>query len=143
MKPTLPLPISNLPEEGLRFFHSLSNWVETSKIVKPDIISWKRGKSLLKTLTFIKPKQGEQLIQPKTLPDNTLYVPSHSSGLYVIRQLRNAFCHNDIIYDAATNQYRINLTDKVKITGQFSLEAIEEFVSVFLSSHKSIATTDK
>lgn len=134
MASTLPIPLSNLPEDGLRFFHSLTNWIEVSKVSKPDIVGWKRGQRLLKQLTCIKPNQGEQIIQPENIPQNTLYVPYYCSGFFVLCHLRNAFCHNDIIYDETTRQYRIDLTNKVKITGQFSLEAIEEFVTIFTSS---------
>ena len=132
MNPALPIPISNLPEDGLRFFHSLSNWVEASKTTKPHVASWRKGQRLLKQLTCIKPKQGKQIVLPETMPDNTLYVPSNSHAYFILRQLRHAFCHNGIIYDETTKQYK--LTDKTKITGQFTLEAIIEFTNVYLST---------
>ena len=34
---------SNLPEDGLRFFHGLSNWVEGIKGSKLPLLDWKSG----------------------------------------------------------------------------------------------------
>lgn len=131
------LPVSNFPEEGLRFFHSLSNWVEQSKSSKPKLINWEHGHKRLTKLKCIKPKQWEQIQLPGVLPWNTLYVPWNSCGYYVICQLRHAFSHDNLVYDEKTGQYRIELTDKVKIAGRFSLDAIKEFVNVFLSGTKN------
>lgn len=132
------IPISRIPEEGLRFFHGLSNWVEQYKTSKskPYIMTWEDGRKVLTKLKCVKPEHNNSIELPGILPCNTIYVPSFSSGFYVLSQLRHAFCHNDLVYDEATGQYRITLTDKVKIAGQFSLAAIEEFVSAFLSASK-------
>ncbi len=135
MKSTTAISLSDIPEDGLRFFHGLSNWTEQHKTT-PNLISWKQGQKALTKLTCVKSKHGKHVELPNTLPCDTLYVPSFSFGLYVLRQLRHAFCHNDLVYDKAIGQYRIELTDKIKIAGQFSLEAIEEFVNVFLSATK-------
>jgi len=136
MKPTTTFPLSDIPEDGLRFFHGLSNWMEQSKTLKPHLAKWEQGYKALTKLACIKPKQGEKVEVPEVLPCNTLYVPYSCSGFFVFRHLRHAFCHNDIVYDEDIKQYRIALTDKVKISGQFSLEAIIEFVNVFLSATK-------
>ncbi len=130
------IPLSRIPEDGLRFFHGLSNWVEQYKTSKskPHIMTWEDGQKVLTKLNCVKLKHPIKL--PNTLPCNTIYVPSFSSGFYVLSQLRHAFCHNDFVYDEAIGQYRIMLTNKVKIAGQFSLAAIEEFVSAFLSASK-------
>lgn len=128
------LPLSNIPEDGFRFFHGLSIWVEQSKKLKPHFINWKKGIRHLTKLTCIKPKRGEKNEVPQSFPCDTLYVPSSSFALSVFCQLRHSFCHNDLKYDEETKQYRIDLTDKVKIAGQFSLDAIKEFVEVFLST---------
>jgi len=129
--------LSEIPEEGLRFFHGISNWVEQSKTQNPHLVSWKHGHKALNKLTCLKSKHGKVVEPPKTLPCNTLYVPYFSSGLYVLRQIRHAFCHNGLIYDKASKQYSITLTDRVKIAGKFSLEAIKEFVQVFLSERNN------
>ena len=130
------IPLSCIPEDGLRFFHGLSNWVEQSKTLKPHLMRWKQGQKALTKLRCIKPKHGNHIELPNTLPCNTIYVPSSSSGVYVLCQLRHAFCHNNLVYDKDSGQYRIELTDKVKIAGQFSLDAIVEFVNVYLTATK-------
>ena len=129
---TIPKMIdSNLPEEGLRFFHGLSNWVELSKKYKLQLIGWKQGNKKLSYLHCVKPKRKEPLIIPPHLEDNTLYVPINSNGFKVICQLRHAFCHNALSYDKDSNQLKIEMTDKVNIAGKFSLEAIKEFVKIY------------
>lgn len=133
MKSVVSFSLSEIPEDGLRFFHGISNWVEQSKTLNPHLVSWKYGHKALNKLTCLKSKHGKNVEPPKILPYNTLYVPYFSSGLYVLRQIRHAFCHNDLIYDKTAQQYYIALTDRVKIVGRFSLEAIKEFVQVFLS----------
>ena len=123
---------SNLPEEGLRFFHSLSNWVESVKGLKFSLIEWENGQKKLTLLKCYKPKQKELLSVPENLPENSLYVPYWSYGRYVISQLRHAFCHGNLEYDHKSGQYSIRLSDKVHIAGRFSLEAIREFVEIYL-----------
>lgn len=125
---------NNIPEEGLRFFHSLSNWVEQAKGTHPAIINWKKGQKQLSKIECIKPKNSGPIIVPRVLPKNTLYIPITSGGLSVIRQLRHAFCHNDLTYDEVSKQYEIKQTKQVKIAGRFSLDAIMEFVSVYCNS---------
>ncbi|MDE6007857.1 MAG: hypothetical protein K2G90_01465 [Muribaculaceae bacterium] len=128
-----PQLLSNLPECALRFFHGLANWIELTKTSKPQLESWKTAQKLLSKLKTVKiPKDGE-MGDIHSVSKNTLYVPSYSSGIFVLRQLRHAFCHNALTYDVAQDQYQIVQTDKVKISGRFSLEAIEEFFQVFLS----------
>ncbi|MDE6492760.1 MAG: hypothetical protein K2L37_06405 [Lactobacillus sp.] len=122
---------NDIPDEGLRFFHSLSNWVEQIKGSHPAIIKWKNGQRQLTKLQCIKPCQKESITLPHVLPDNTLFIPISSGGLSVIRQLRHAFCHNGLTYDRASMQYEINQTNQIKIVGRFSLDAIKEFVSVY------------
>ena len=124
---------STLPEEGLRFFHGLANWLEKAKKEKPQLPSWKKGNRLLTRLSCYKPKQGTPLEVPEEYAINTLFLPTKSSGLYALQQIRHAFCHNNLTFDEETSQYRINLTDNVKIAGSFSLEAVRELVNVFLS----------
>ena len=123
---------SNLPEDGLRFFHGLSNWVENVKGLKLKLIEWENGQKELIRLTCFKPKRKEPFSVPSILPKNSLYVPTWIYGLKVIFQLRNAFCHSNLVYDENSKQYVIKLTDKTKIAGQFSLEAIREFVEIYL-----------
>ncbi len=132
MSAILQITESDLPKEGLRFFHGLSNWVESTKGMKPKLISWQSGQKRITLLDCFKPKQKESLSVPSILPENSLYVPAQSFGLYVIRQLRHAFCHGNLNYDVNSNQYVIKLSDKTKIAGQFSLEAIREFVEIYL-----------
>lgn len=128
------IPLSSIPEDGLRFFHGLSIWVEQYRRPKPHFINWQKGTKRLTTLTCIKPKRGEKIEVPQSLPCDTLYVPFSSGALDVFCQLRHSFCHNDLEYDENTKQYKIVLTNKVKISGQFSLDAIKEFVETFLST---------
>lgn len=123
---------SNLPEDGLRFFHGLSNWVESVKGLKLELIEWKNGNKKLTLLNCIKSKQKKPLCIPDDLPENSMYVPCQYSGRQVISQLRHAFCHGNLKYDDKSEQYNINLTDKVHIAGKFSLEAIREFVNIYL-----------
>lgn len=121
--------VSDIPADGLSFFHGLCNWIEHPGVSK--LVSWKCAQKSLSKLTCIKSKLGEQVKAPKKLPNNTLYVPSYTGGRNLFKYLRNAFCHNSIKYDASTKQYRIAPSDKVKIAGQFSLEAIKELESAF------------
>lgn len=123
---------SNLPEDGLRFFHGLANWVERFKGKKRYHIEWKKGQKKLTLLKCYKPKQKEPLSVPDKLPENSLYVPNWCSGRQVISQLRHAFCHNNLKYNTQLEQYEIKLSDKTKIAGRFSLEAVREFVKVYL-----------
>jgi len=104
MKSKKTIPLSEIPEGDLRFFHGLSNWVEESKTSNPHLMSWKKGVKALTKLTFIKPKKGKKINCSDNLLSNTLYVPQNSSGKYVFRQLRNAFCHNGLKYDNITKQ---------------------------------------
>ncbi len=126
--------LSKLPEEGLRFFHGLSNWVEESKSIKSQLISWKEGEKQLTQLKCIKFKKGEVFATLREMEVNTLYIPEYRGGKFVLQHIRHAFCHNDLEYDMDLNQYRIKLTNNVKIAGQFSLEGIKEFASIFLSA---------
>lgn len=131
---TIPeLKESDLPVEGLRFFHGLSNWVEGVKGSKLKLTGWENGQKKVTFLNCIKPKPKEKRNVPMQLPENTLYVPTWSSGKYVISQLRHAFCHADLKYDEKSNQYRMELTDKVHIAGRFSLDAIREFVDIYIN----------
>ena len=61
---------SNLPEEGLRFFHSLSNWVESVKGKRLSLIEWNKGQRKLTLLNCIKYKQKE----PLSVPENFLRI---------------------------------------------------------------------
>lgn len=136
MESKTPITLSVLPEEGLRFFHGLANWVETWKKCKPKYESWKKGKRHLTKAKYIKPKKGEDLEVPILMPCNTIYLPLNSSACDLLRNIRNAFCHNDLSYDESTQQYQIKQTDKVHIGGKFTLEAIEEFVNVYFTQQK-------
>lgn len=130
---TIPeLKESDLPADGLRFFHGLCNWVEEAKGSKMQFINWGKGEKKLSLINCIKPQKGEKFSVPDELSGNTLYVPISMSGLKAIIQLRHAFCHADLKYDEKSNQYRMELTDKVHIAGQFSLAAIREFVDIYL-----------
>lgn len=132
MKSPVLLPKCNIPTDGLCFFYRLMNWVEQQKKSKLHLIGWKTGQKLLTKLTCIKFKADGISIMPKAMADNTLYVPISSSGIYVIRQLRHAFCHNALSYDESTGLYEIEMTKHVKISGKFSLDAIEEFVMTYI-----------
>lgn len=132
---TIPKMVeSNLPEEGLRFFHGLSNWVESVKGLKLQLIEWGNGQKKLTLLNCYKPKQREPLSVPEDLTENSLYAPNWCSGRNVISQLRNAFCHGGLKYDVNSKQYSIEFLDKKHIAGRFSLEAIREFVDIYLES---------
>ncbi len=130
----LPITESSIPQDGLRFFHGLSNWVEQSKVSRPHLIGWKKGQKQLVKLKCIKPRQKESFVAPSVVPDNSIYVPISSCGMFVIKNLRHAFCHNDLTYDETTKQYEVKETGQVKIAGRFSLDAIKDFVSVYLQS---------
>ena len=138
MKASFPIPQTNMPEEGLRLFHSISNWVEKNKTRKIHLISWKDGQKHLSLLRCIKLTDSGQPNIPVDLPDNTLYIPKYSYGLYVIRHIRNAFCHNGLTYDDRTKDYHINikLTNEKMIAGRFTLDAIIEFIAVYVQPAK-------
>ena len=123
---------SNLPEEGLQFFHGLANWVEATKSLKISLIEWKKGQKKLTLLNCFKSKPNEPLLVPEDLPENSLYIPNWISGRKTISQLRHAFCHGKLEYEEKTKLYRITPSDRVKIAGSFSLETIQEFVNVYL-----------
>lgn len=112
---------SNLPEEGLRFFYGLSNWVESVKGQKFHLIEWGDGQKKLTLLKCYKPKKKRPLSIPEELPKNSLYVPSWCSGRNVISQLRNAFCHGNLKFNDKSKQYSIEFLDKKHIAGKFSL----------------------
>lgn len=130
------IPLSNLPEDGLRFFHGLTNWIQQSKYNKPSVTKWRNGHKALSKLNCVKLSSKNSIPDITNIGDNTLYVPSYSHGLFVLCHIRNAFCHDDIKYDNTTGQYSIALTPNVKIAGRFSLESIKEFVDIFLSNQK-------
>ena len=136
MESKTPITPSVLPEEGLRLFHGLTNWIETWKVCHPESLAWKKGKRHLTKAKYIKPKKGEDLEVPILMPDNTIYLPLNSSACDLPRNIRNAFCHDDLTYDESTQQYEIKLTDKVHIGGKFTLGAIEEFVNVYFTQQK-------
>lgn len=131
MKQSNILPTCVIPEDGLKFFHSLSVWVEESKRQKARRIQWGKGQNEISILTCVKYPKGI-FTEPQEMMDNTLYVPSYSSGYYVICQLRHAFCHADIAYNSTNGQYEIHESEKVHIAGKFSLDAIKEFVLVYI-----------
>ncbi len=60
-----------------------------------------------------------------------------------MRQLRNAFCHGSLEYDNQTGQYVIKFSDKKNIAGKFSIEAIREFVEVYLQPKEPKKTKKK
>lgn len=132
MKTPVLLPKCNIPTDGLFFFYRLMNWVEQQKRSKLHLIGWKIGQKLLRKLNCAKFKPDEIRTIPKAVAENTLYVPISSSGIYVIRQLRHAFCHNALSYDESTGLYEIEMTEHVKISGKFSLDALEEFVLTYI-----------
>ena len=126
---------SNFPEDALRFFHGLTNWVEDAKRRKPKLISWRAGAKRLTQLCCVKPKPKEPLIIPAVVPKNTLYIPTSMGALDVLRHIRHAFCHNDIVYNANSKEYTIKRTEQVKIGGRFTLQAIEELVEIFVQAN--------
>lgn len=129
-----PIPQSNLPEDGLRYFHGLSNWIETAKDKKPHLVPWKKGYKALSLIDVVKYKEElPHQISKGGSSQSTLYVPIYSSGLFVLRHLRNAFCHNALYFDDLTKQYHIITNSEVKIFGQFSLEAIIDFTNAFFN----------
>lgn len=136
MKSVKSLLPSIFPEDGLRFFHGLSNWIEQCKGTKQNLANWKHGMKALTKLSCIKPKKGEPLKIPAELGKNTLYVPTSAYGYFVLSHLRNAFCHNALVYDKSNKQYRIQTNEKLNIAGRFSLEAIEDFVKAFIPETK-------
>lgn len=125
------LPNCSIPEDGLNYFYSLLVWVEKSKKAKVHRVEWKKGQKDLTKLSCIKfPKVSFKV--PQEMEDNTLYIPLYSSGYYAICQLRHAFCHADMTYDTVSRQYEIHKTKKINVAGRFSLDAIKEFVSVYI-----------
>lgn len=134
MESVSTLILSEIPEDGLRLFHGISNLVEQVKVktTKFNLVGWQKGQKCLTILNCIKPKQNESLIVPKDLPENTLYVPVSFSGMDVIRHLRNAFCHNGLTYNKITGDYMIKRMEQKSISGRFSIEAINEFLEVYL-----------
>ena len=136
MESVSTLTLSDIPEDGLRLFHGISNWVEQAKTTKPKLIGWRKGQKCLTTLNCIKPKQNESLKVPENLPENTLYVPINFSGLAVIRHLRNAFCHNGLTYNKIKGDYMIKHTGQKSISGRFSIDAINEFLDVYLQPYQ-------
>ena len=106
--------------------------MEEYNIFKPSLLTWKQGQKGLSHLKCIKSKHGKKVEEPQIIQNDTLYIPFYSSGIFVLRQLRNAFCHNALKYESSARQYRISLTDKVKITGRFSLKGINDFFNAFL-----------
>lgn len=141
---TIPkLRESNLPEDGLRFFHGLSNWVESIKGKRLSLIEWKKGQKSLTKLKCTKPKQKESLVIPLEMEENNLYMPTWSCGLSVIRQLRNAFCHGRLKYDENSCQYQIDGSDEKHIAGRFSISAIREFVEIYLQPKETKIKTLK
>lgn len=136
MKSVKSLLPSYFPEDGLRFFHGLSNWIEQCKGTKQNLANWKHGMKVLTKLSCIKPKKGEPFKIPADLDNNTLYVPTFAYGYFVLRHIRNAFCHNALVYDKSSKQYSIQTNENSNIAGRFSLEAIEDFVKAFITETK-------
>lgn len=139
------LPQNTLSEDGLLFFYRIILWVERNNNRHVKLPGWKDTIKRLKLLHINKPKQGTPFIKPTQLEKDTLYVPTGYSGYNVIKQLRNAFCHDSLRYDKRTNWYSIASNKNVRIAGSFSLAAIKEFVSAFLtpSIEKSAAILNK
>ena len=134
MSESFEFQLSNLPKDGLRLFHGLTNWVEQAKTAKPKLICWKKGQKQLKSLHCIKPKQNEKFEVPATLSPNTLYVPAYMSGMDVLKRLRHAFCHRSLTYDEVNKDYRIESVDSKGIAGKFTLESIYEFIQIYLQT---------
>ncbi|MDO4319345.1 MAG: hypothetical protein Q4C34_02100 [Bacteroidales bacterium] len=124
---------SNIPEEGLCFFHTLANWVEEKK-KGCKLIKWKTGQEKLKKLTCIRIKQNAIVDITLDMQAETLYVPARMGALFVIKQIRHAFCHNNIKYDDKTGEYIIMRTNKVKIAGRFTLDALKEFIHIYVKN---------
>ena len=136
MNQTDLIPISNFPKEDLRLFHGIANWVEESKNNKPKLISWRKGIQQVKNLSCQKPKQKEKLKIPEIIPDNTLFIPVYMGGKDVIKQIRHAFCHAALSYDENSKDYTIKVSPHIKIAGKFTVQAIKEFIGIFLQSIK-------
>ena len=119
------LPPNGLPAEGVLLFHRLTCWHQNN----PKTTLRRLGTRLkkLQLLKIVRPKIGEELTAPEELSPNTLYFPANNKGIKaVIRDIRNAFCHDSIRYDEESNQYIIRKNEKVKLDASFSLEAINE-----------------
>lgn len=129
----MSLSQDTLPEDGLLFFYRITLWVERNSFRDTKLPNWKKTVKQLTTLRTSKPKQGEPFMVPACPETDTLYVPTRYSGHQAIAQLRNVFCHDSLRYDKRTKQYSIAPNKHVKIAGSFSLAAIKEFVSAFLS----------
>lgn len=128
---------STLAADGLRIFHGLSNWYEQHKNSKPRLIEWTEGEKLLTRIHCVKPKKQEKLQLPSPMERDTLYITSWTmSGFDVIRHLRNAFCHNGLNYNETTSEYEIRNNSLIKIAGRFSLEAILDFIQVYIQPQK-------
>lgn len=131
-KPVPTMEDSDLPDEALRYFHGLSNWVELSENLNLKLINWREGLKNLSKISCIKTRQKEAFVVPAKLEDNTLYFPSYTRGWFAIKAIRNAFCHNGLTFDQNSAQYSIGQNGKFKIAGQFTLEAIRDFVDVYM-----------
>lgn len=126
------MPKSNLPNEALGIFYRLSLWVERERAANIKLKKWRIATKRLTIINCIKPRRkGEELTIPKTIPLNTLYLPLWASGKYTLRQIRHAFCHDDIEYLDSDQVYKITQTDKVAIEGVFTLDGLREFVGCF------------
>lgn len=131
MNPIPNMTESNLPEDALRFFHGLSNWVEQQKRSKSKLILWEDGIKDFKALSWTKAKKGQKICVNSPIPENTLFLPYRCSGFHAIKQLRHAFCHNGISYDKESTKFTITNTKLINLAGNFTLDAIKQFVKVF------------
>lgn len=131
-KKTNFLPVCSLPDDALKLFFRITIWSEANKQVKKNTVKWGKGIKELNELSCKKLSAKEKFLVLKSMERNTLYVPKSYSAKDVIRQLRNAFCHNYISYK--DKNYTITPNKLIHIGGSFSLDAIEEFIRVFLNT---------
>lgn len=128
------LPHVSIPDEVLQLFYRITVWSESDRISKSKIKlkGWKnaiKGQNIIKCIKF---KEVSEIPHQSNIVNNTLYVPSYSSSRYVLRQLRNVYCHNALKYENQSNQIMITRNDHVKICGSLSIEALKELIEHLL-----------
>lgn len=129
MKIAVPLPNCELNKNALNMFYRITLWVENNKNCKLQTKKLADAKKQFSSINVIK----DVSTVPNPMARNTLYVPRNYSGKDILKQLRNAFCHNGIKYNSNKRQYEILKSKHIKISGSVSFKAIVNLIEVLLS----------
>lgn len=137
------LPQNSLPSKDIEFFYRITMWAQKFKETQIEGAKWKDVEKSCSLIQFIKPKSGEKLSIPDEIASGTMYLPLQSGSKTILRDIRNAFCHDALVYDAEKEEYLIEPNKHTKIAGKFTIKGIQEMIEAYFHSQGNKKTNQK